>query len=81
MILRKWYPYGMNGKGKIIRQFEQRPGRRKIKVLHYKKLAPRTKPKGKEIEVVSPEEDPEEFHLSGGDGYETVDEEAGDTSG
>ena len=42
-----------------------------------KKLAPRTKSKGKEIEVISLEEDLEEFRLSGGDGYETVDEEAG----
>ena len=33
-----------------------------------KKLVPRTKSKGKEIEVVSLEEGLEEFHLSGGDG-------------
>ena len=46
-----------------------------------KKLALRTKSKGKEIEVISLEEELEEFHLSGGDGDETVDEEAGDTSG
>ena len=42
---------------------------------------PRTKSKGKEIEVISLEEELEEFRLSGGDGYETVDEEVGDTSG
>ena len=46
-----------------------------------KELVPRTKSKGKEIEVISLEEKLEEFHLSGGDGYETVDGEAGDTSG
>ena len=42
---------------------------------------PRTKSKGKEIEVISLEEELEGFHLSGSDGYETVDEETGDTSG
>lgn len=44
------------------------------KAGHYdtKKLATRTKPKGKEIEVISLEKDLEEFHLSAGDGYETV---------
>ena len=46
-----------------------------------KKLAPRTKSKGKEIEVISLEEELEEFHLSESDGYETVDEEAGNTPG
>ena len=46
-----------------------------------KELVPRTKSKGKEIEVISLEEELEGFHLSGVDGYETVDEEAGDTSG
>ena len=46
-----------------------------------KKLAPRTKSKEKEIEVISLEEELEDFHLSGGNGFETVDEEAGDTSG
>ena len=46
-----------------------------------KKLAPRTKSKGNEIEVISLEEELEEFHLSGSDGYETVDEEAGNTPG
>ena len=45
------------------------------------KLAARTKSKGKEIEVISLEEELEEFHLSEGDGYETVDAEVGDTSG
>ena len=44
-----------------------------------KKLVPRTKSKGKEIEVISLEEELEEFHLSAGDGYETVDEEVGDS--
>ena len=37
-----------------------------------KELVPRTKSKGREIEVISLEEELEEFHLSGGDGYETV---------
>ena len=37
-----------------------------------KKLVPRTKSKGKEVEVISLEEGLEEFHLSGGDDYETV---------
>ena len=46
-----------------------------------KELVPRTKPKGKGIEVISLEEELEEFHLSGGDDYETVDTGAGDTSG
>ena len=46
-----------------------------------KKLALRTKSKGKEIEVISLEEELEGFQLSGGHGDETVDEEAGDTSG
>ena len=46
-----------------------------------KELVPRTKSKGKEIEVISLEEELEGFHLSGGDGYEIVDEGAGDTSG
>ena len=45
------------------------------------KLADRTKSKGKEIEVINLEEGLEEFHLSEGDGYETVDAEVGDTSG
>ena len=45
-----------------------------------KELVPRNKSKGKEIEVIGREEELEGFHLSGGDGYETVDEEAGDTS-
>ena len=44
------------------------------------KLAPRTKSKGKEIEVICLEEELEEFHLSGSD-YETMDEEADDTPG
>ena len=46
-----------------------------------KKRVSRTKLKGKEIEVISLEEELEEFHLSGSDGYETVDEEAGNTPG
>ena len=46
-----------------------------------KELVPRTKSKGKEIEVISLEEELEEFHLSGGDDCETMDKEAGDTSG
>ena len=46
-----------------------------------KKLAARTRSKGKEIEVISLEEEPEEFYLSEGDGYETVDAEVGDTLG
>ena len=45
------------------------------------KLADRTKSKGKEIEVINLEEGLEEFHLSEGDGYETVDAEVGDTLG
>ena len=45
------------------------------------KLAARTKSKGKEIEVINLGEDLEEFHLSEGDGYETVDAEVGDISG
>ena len=45
------------------------------------KLAARTKSKGKEVEVISLEGGLGEFHLSGGDGYETVDAEVGDTSG
>ena len=53
----------------------------KKKLAATKKLALRTKSKGKEIEVISLEEELEEFHLSGGDGDGTVDEEASDTSG
>lgn len=45
-----------------------------------KKLAARTKPKGREIEAVGLEEELGELYLSGGGGYETVDEEVGDTS-
>ena len=45
------------------------------------KLAARTKSKGKEIEVINLGEDLEEFHLSEGDGYETVGAEVGDISG
>ena len=45
------------------------------------KLAARNKSKGNEIEVINLGEDLEEFHLSEGDGYETVDAEVGDTSG
>ena len=37
--------------------------------------------KGREIEVIGLEEEPEEFHLSEGDGYETVDEEEGELRG
>ena len=55
--------------------------REKKKQRTAKKLAPRTKSKGKEIEVISLEEEPEEFYLSDGDGYETVDAEVGDISG
>ena len=58
----------------------QLPGRRR-KVGNSKKLAPRTKSKGKQIEVISLEEEPEEFYLSDGDGHKTVDVEVGDISG
>ena len=54
------------------------PGRRKSRDLQ-KNLAARTKSKGKEIEIIGLEEGLEEFCLSRGDGYETVDEEAGGT--
>lgn len=40
-----------------------------------KKLASRTKSKGKEIEVTSPERELDELRLSGAGGYGTVDEE------
>ena len=46
-----------------------------------KKPAAKTRTKGKGVEVISLEEELEEFCLSEGDGYETVDEEVGDTSG
>ena len=58
-----------------------RAAARKKKQGATKKLAPRTKSKGKEIEVVSLVEELEEFHLSGSDGYEIVDKEEGDTPG
>ena len=45
------------------------------------KLADRTKSKRKEIEVINLEEELEEFHLSKGDSYETVDAEVGDILG
>jgi uncharacterized protein (DUF4415 family) len=45
------------------------------------KLAARTKSKGKGIAVINLDEALEEFHLSEGDGYETMDAEVGDTSG
>ena len=63
------------------RQLGQLPGRRRKSREQQKKLAPRTKSKGKEIEVISLEEELEEFYLSESDGYETVDAEVGDTSG
>ena len=40
----------------------------------------RTKSKGRGTEAISLEEELGEFHLSWGSGYETVDEEVGDTS-
>ena len=43
----------------------------KKKLAATKKLVLRAKSKGKEIEVISLEEELEEFHLSGGDGYQT----------
>ena len=54
---------------------------KKKKMGTAEKLAARTKSKGKEIEVINPEEELGEFYLSGGDGYETVDAEVGDASG
>ena len=45
------------------------------------KLAARTKSKGKGIAVINLDEELEEFYLSEGDGYETMDAEVGDTSG
>ena len=72
---------GDEWKGKIIiRQLEQLPRRRK-KARYYKKTSAENQVKGKEIEVISLEEELEEFRLSGGDDYETVDKEAGNTSG
>ena len=72
----------MKGKEKIIIwQLEQLPGRRRKKQAATKKLALRISSKGKEIKVISLGEELEEFLLSGGDGDETVDEEASDTSG
>ena len=56
-------------------------GREKKKQGTAEKLAARTKSKGEEIEVINLGEDLEEFHLSEGDGYETVDAEVGDISG
>ena len=44
-------------------------------------LAARTKSKGKGIAVINLDEELEEFYLSEGDGYETMDAEVGDTSG
>ena len=66
----------------VVRLRDERERKDNIKAVRAaarekKKLAPRTKSKGKGIEVISLEEELEEFHLSGGDGYETVDEEAG----
>ena len=55
----------------------QLPGR---KAGNHKKLAARTKSKGSEIEAISLVEEPGEFRPSGGGGFETVDEEVGDTS-
>ena len=56
-------------------------GREKKKQGTAEKLAARTKSKGKKIQVINLGGDQEEFHLSEGDGYETVDAEVGDTSG
>ena len=58
------------------RRLGQLPGRRKAG--NYKRLTARTKSEGREIEAVSLDEELGDFHLSGGGGYETVDEEAGD---
>ena len=48
--------------------------------MHYKELAPSTKPKVKKLKSLAKRR-AEGSHLSGGDGYETVDEEGGYTSG
>ena len=55
----------------------QLPGIRKGRELQ--RLAARTKSEGRGTEAISLEEKLGEFHLSGGGGYETVDEEMGDT--
>lgn len=54
------------GRKIAIRGLGQLPGRRK-KSGTTKKLTPRTKPKGKEIEFMSLEKELEEFNLPGGD--------------
>ena len=52
----------MKGKGEIVRSQLRWLPARKTRTLQ-KKPAPRTESNGKEIEVISPEKELEEFHL------------------
>ena len=76
-VVRLWDERERRDNDKAVRA----AAREKKKQGTIKELVPRTKSKGKEIEAIKLEEELEEFHLSEADVYETVDEEAGDTSG
>ena len=77
-VVRLWDERGRKDNDKAIRAAAREEKKKQGTI---EELVPRTKSKGREVGVVDLEEELEEFHLSGADAYETMDEEAGDTSG